>query len=355
MVINLETVDLINDKNQWQLENLLISSNLEDSSMTMKFCELIGDYQNKLIKKYYQSYIKNESRNNNLQNSICKRRVNVYAAKKKDILFCEQNLLEEAYKYAGGHHFQSEEKLVIDMERFLITKVLGNLPELRTKITKEYEYNSTENIYLTQSKISNLKFKMKAQKMSYNNLMTLQKKLKRSSQLKEELYNFLLQLIIKCMIIKDEKANDRLTINKLALNLFGKEFTTSRIISKVLEIVGNYSQIFLICIFEEIELSLYKCHKKKLAIFHKEVNEVKVQKIFGDFCKKKIDITIIGLKRLIGRVHYVHDIQNKGIGDLTKDFEDLFRHSEQDLIDSKLIQINLEQKDCDIDLGEKSA
>ena len=336
------TLSKINTKNKWKLEHILINNTYKSTSIIMKICSSIGKFQNKLIEDFYLNYLDKNTKETQYKNKK-KYRINLYGIKREDIIHCPPELFKEAYNFAGKYHCQSQETLLNDMENFLIDRIFKDLPMLKEKLTKEYEFSSTENIYLSESQINYLKRKIEFEFMPVSQLTKFRSELEKSEEIKPDLHHLVRQLVVKCMVMKDQ-IDQNATIKDLIKRFFMKESIVTKMSKNVGKLILQFPLKYLLHLFEEVELAMFQYHQQNPVFELTEVEESDVKKLTRDSCEKSKNILTRGLKQLAGRIVHLPDIHKKSIADLLSDFEYLFRHSEYDTVQAKLIQISKMKK-----------
>ena len=123
-----------------------------------------------------------------------------------------------------------------------------------------------------------------------------------------------------------------------------KESIVTKMSKNVGKLILQFPLKYLLHLFEEVELAMFQYHQQNPVFELTEVEESDVKKLTRDSCEKSKNILTRGLKQLAGRIVHLPDIHKKSIADLLSDFEYLFRHSEYDAVQAKLIQISKMKK-----------
>ena len=242
------------------------------------------------------------------------------------------------------------------MEEYLITTIFKNLPMIKEKLTKEYEFISADTIYLSDSRLNNLKRKFYFEPMPFSKYQKFRLELKKSKSIVPELHSLIQQLILKCILI-----NDQISQDILLKNLIKRFYTKKSIIVKMSKTVGNLINEFplkyLLDLFEEVELRMFNYIRQKSTFEKLEVDISSANKIIFGLDKIGQDILLTGLKRLTARVFHLPNIENKLLSDLLNDFEDLFKYKQQERLQIQLKKvmkkefISLSQTNDSINLG----
>lgn len=330
--VSLEKIHQINQNETWRLGNVMLNSKLKDTSFVMKLCESIPDFQNQLIDRFTRLSKPrlDTAASDQLPRSphrSKRRTVNIYSVAKSDILNCQSSLLQEAFQFAGGYHFQSEHQLIEDMNMFLLRRALQPLPRLDTRRNKYLEYQSKESIILTEAKLEELQAKMGRQDLSQREAAQIREALEKRPDQISRVYQALTNMLWYLLQSPRRAEEKEQTIGKFAekMSKFIEEDVDMRFARK-----KELQKIF--GIYEVVEASVYPYLESNLHRFASRPRDSDLLGQLKTLKKDVLDVLLCGLKRFVCRIHLIESIEKKKLGEFVRDFKGVFRHPEKSVV-----------------------